>query len=250
MKRLVFVLASAGGLVLLALAACGGGSGDGGANNKWSIDGPGTVSPGKVATYTAVVTGDTATSWKWTIAGNGSITGSGTEETVKVRAATDGGSFTISCRMRNDNWVSDRSLEVAVRNPYARFRVVLSNAPNFAVTSLTGSGRLEMTSNDAEAATWAVYFEGDRAHLPAQVPVTITTTNGQWTLLNYWLAGTEQSRALSFPRAGGGTVGNGGTVLDVGANRPDCVVGGPGESATVRLEANGVETMVITVFYQ
>ena len=68
----------------------------------------------------------------------------------------------------------------------------------------------------------------------------------------YLWTGAAIPVVLSFPRSGGGTVGNGGSVSNVGGggiDRPFMNVTSSGEQGTLTLTAAGVQTMVLTVVH-
>lgn len=234
--------------LIVGLAACGDDDGDGGCTHeiyRFEVTGPTTLAPGAVGTYKIKDEPGVVTGYRWSVEGNGLLKTAADQSSVTVRAsAAGGGKFTVLCDVQFAAWYVAKPLKVAIR-PLARFRVVLNTPTDLTPTTLTGSGTITMAVSDAGAQSWSLYFVGDTSGLPAQVPVTVTTTDAV-SFENIWLDVARQTKVLNFPRTGGGSVGVGGSVWNL-AFRPRFNSSGPGGTATVTLKANGVQTMVITV---
>lgn len=236
--------------LLVGLLACGNNDGDGGCTHDIyivSVTGPATLAPSAVGTYKILNDPGYIEGYRWSVQGSGLLKTACDQPSVQVRASgAVGAKFTVCCDVKiGGTWFVAKPLEVTVVE-LPRFRVVLNTPTSLTPTTLTGSSTLQLIDSDASARSWSVYFVGDTSGLPAQVPVTVTTTDGSFALESIWLEVANQTKLLYFPRAGGGSVGLGGTVLDPGF-RPDFNFAGPGDTATVTLSAPGVQTMVITV---
>ncbi len=115
---------------------------------------------------------------------------------------------------------------------------------------LTGSGTLTMERNAAGYRFWSVSFVGDTASLPSSVLVTVTTSDGSLQN-NYWMQTNNSTVTISVSRDTGARIGVGGDYVS-GSNRPAVFAGNypaPGVSGTLKLEAPGVETAIITILY-
>ena len=101
-----------------------------------------------------------------------------------------------------------------------------------------------------EYATYSINFEGDTAGLPPTVPVTVTWSNTGYNTSFYWGPSSTSNGVTTFniPK-NGGTIGNGGSVVDTNPyNRPAVYDNKDGVQGTVTFEAPGVRTLTITVW--
>lgn len=247
MRRLGLLAVMA--LGLLMAPACDSGGGDSGQEAAAKISGPSVMAPRGKAIYTAQ--GMQAGALQWSVQGPATIMGPTDQAQVKVRATAgqNGGAFVLSLRPAGPAGATAAAAQRKIKiNPYPRFRLVLDTrfASQFDIEDLTGSGTLTMQGPDVIYQRWALHFVGDASTLPAMVPVTITSVEGTMTL-NTWTTNENETVTLAFPRAGGGSVGNGGSVLNAGGNRPDCIDVAGGHQGTLRLRADGVQEMLVTI---
>lgn len=235
--------------LILGLGACNDESGDGGGGgHAYAVAGPSALSRGAQGTYT-VSPASGAAGYRWRVEGSGILQTTADQSTITVKATTKtlGGTFTVYLQIQKDGkWQEATPLKVKV---YAMptFKVVLENPYDLTPTTLTGSGTITLTNVAGGGTRWLLYFVGDTSGLPKMVPVTVSTTNDIGAFMNEWLEVSPQTKLLYFPRAGGGSVGNGGTVWDIPAGRPWLLTGSQPAGGTTTLTANGVQTMIITV---
>ncbi len=122
----------------------------------------------------------------------------------------------------------------------------------FDPNSVSGSGGIIETPASAYYRLWRLEFGGDTSGLPASVPVTVQVIRGTLDG-NNWLSsddGASAQQILNFPKSSMGSVGPGGTVLNIGSSVPTVLVSTPGSSGTVRFSATGVTEMLVTIQYQ
>ena len=96
---------------------------------------------------------------------------------------------------------------------------------------------------------YSINFEGNIAHLPPIIPVTVHWDgNGQFSQFFWDESGsTTGTHTFNIPKTGG-TIGNGGSAYDTRTNNPatqSAILNSP--NGTVTFTASGVQTLILAV---
>jgi hypothetical protein len=224
-----------------------------------SISGPNPIDCGETATYSANVNQENIgviTEYEWKIAGQANIVGPTTEETVEVQADIASGSFTLSLRVRlaYGDWSEWIERTVTLNQKGNRGFVIDCITPTAGFwTGLPAKGTTHTwygntgVGNSVNYECYSINFEGDIDKMPDEIPVTVTWTKDSETLDFRWGSGGSSSSSETFqvPKTGG-TIGNGGTIVDVGAVRPNMQRVPTGIAGTVTFESPWINTLTLT----